>query len=356
MQLAERIAQSDRQALKEFHEARPVFRLKGGPPLLLIQFLDHLRDLSWALGLAGGEQALLDEAYDLTVDKFVHVPPDKNSFSSGRRGPDCRPVFAAFAEAMADLVQASDQAESIQQEMLAARVLQERVIRAFRRSCLDARRSCNPSRSRYAWQVDGHVLYVWLPRSLEAGRRRQWLEENVPDVSPARSGERYRVQAIVDDRLGIASHLSIDEEGFSVASRNRFDSPADRLISQEITCNGLAEAVGREKADALDEQRPAIRALGGAKLGALIQRIFRDLSDGCYEEKQLASEFGLSRPTLSRFAGSRWELRSAKAIPDLWANTAATLANHAPFADAAKEAGVWDRVQEATGMGRSSDD
>ena len=90
----------------------------------------------------------------------------------------------------------------------------------------------------------------------------------------------------------------------------------------------------------------AIRALGKSRLKQLILRIFDELNEEAYEEKRLADAFGLSRATFSRFAGSRWKSHSSGQIPDLWANTAQTLAGHGRFVEAAEEAGVWDEVQK----------
>ena len=64
-----------------------------------------------------------------------------------------------------------------------------------------------------------------------------------------------------------------------------------------------------------------------------------------YEEKRLADAFGISRATFTRFAGSRWKMDADGRVPDLWANTAQTLAAHAPFMEAAEEAGVWNNVE-----------
>ena len=57
----------------------------------------------------------------------------------------------------------------------------------------------------------------------------------------------------------------------------------------------------------------------------------------------------LSKATLSRFAGTKWSAQTdsgrASFVPDLWRNTARTLAGHPDFVVAAKEAGVWQQVQ-----------
>jgi hypothetical protein len=113
-----------------------------------------------------------------------------------------------------------------------------------------------------------------------------------------------------------------------------------------ITVEGLARAVADEKVNNIDHQRPKIQELGPKRLKRLILRAFQDLHDGCYQEKRLAERFRRSRPTVSRFAGSRWRTRPDAPPPDLWVNVAEVLAANDDFVEAAKAVGVWPRVQD----------
>ena len=353
VQLAEQITRSDRLALKEFHDARPVFRLRNGQPMLLAEFIDRLRETHWAMNFAGGNEALSERAYDLAIDKFAHMPAEGPR--SNRDGPDCRNAFRSFLRVMGKLTEGGQADGTIQNEMLAARILQRRVVRCFQLCCLDARRTCNPARSRYAWRVDGHVIYVWMPTSVKQAQRRQWLDGNVQDADPRRPGERYRVQSIIDERLGIARHVSLGNETGEPTSRRTTISPLDAMIEREVRAYGLAKVVAEEKAENIDLQRPAIRALGKPRLRELVLQVFKDLGEETYEEKRLAESFGLSRATFSRFAGSRWRIDSDRAIPDLWANTAETLANHEVFIETAEQAGVWEQVEMVLATNRTFD-
>ena len=345
-ELAERIVASDRAALRELHDARPLFQLENGQPLLLAQFIERLTDTLWARNLAGGDEGLLEYAYDLTVDKYAHIPKDPPGGSRGRQHvPDCRRAFRSFVRVMNELTPSKRSGTAVQDEILAARILQRRVVCAFRLACLDARRAANRGRSRYAWRVNGRVIYVWMPRNIHHLQRRAWLEENVADVDPCRPGERCRVQGVIDDWLGLASHVSIEGSADNLASHRACDSPVHALIEEEVTAQGLANVVAEEKAANIDAQRPAIRALGRSQLKQLILRIFNNLAQEAYEENRLAEAFRLSRATLTRFAGRRWKRDVDGRIPDLWANTAQTLAAHACFMEAAEAAGVWDNVE-----------
>ena len=237
----------------------------------------------------------------------------------------------------------------VQREIAAARILQRLTLTHFRLSCLEARRTRNPARTRYAWRLSGGVIYVWLPAALSGPRRRMWLEENIGEVDPGAPGERRRVQAVIDELLGPRVHVPIHD-------RQAFDrrQPEEVLIQQEVGAAGLARAVAREKADRIDQQRPAIRALGEARVERLVLAAFDALGDDTYQENRIAGAFGLSPATLSRFAGSRWKGRSGGDIPDLWRNTAQVLAGHPDFIEAAEQAGVWPQVRQAAqGRGRS---
>ena len=347
-ELAESIIQcSNKQALKEFHDNRHLFRARDNEHVLMADFTNGLCDTPWARTMAGGNHAVLELAYDLTIDKFSSLPP--NDWPAARtrvRGPDCRYYFRGFLRVAEAILEQRRITDPIQQEITAAGVLQGRVVHHFRLSCLAARRKCNPARSRYAWSVNGGKIYAWMPTSMSGRQRREWLNSNVNDPDPRRSGERYRVQAIVDEQLGTSWHLSLDDEIDHIESPKSSHEPLESLIDKEVSVRGLANVVADEKVRNLRQQRPSIRALGKSTLKQLILHIFDDLSEETYKEGQLADSFGLSEAALSRFAGSRWHKASQGQVPDLWMNTAEMLASHAAFTEAAEEAGVLGQVEQ----------
>ena len=345
--LVERITgENDLLALQEFHQRRTVFRYRGGRPLLFAQFVDALRQSLLARQLAGWHDDVHERAYDLTIDKFTNLPPAHAEGSALRwPGPDCRCYFRMCLGRMTRLLQANSDLNPLERERQAARILQRHVVRHYYLSCLEAKRGANPAVSRYAWKVNGGVIDLRLPASMPGAQRRKWLETHVDNPDPARPGERQRVQAIADDHLPMPRLLRLDEADDAPArSRHTVDHARLWSFERDITVDGLAKVVAWEKAQNLHQQRPAIRSLGRTKLMQLIVQILGDLGDGNYEEKRLAQLFGLSLSTFSRFAGSRWRKRSDRAIPDLWLNTAHTLASHRALVEAAKDAGVWRRV------------
>ena len=235
---------------------------------------------------------------------------------------------------------------------MAGTLLQSLVTHHFRLACLEARRSADPVRSRYVWQLTGVTITVYMPNALSGRDRAAWLEANVDDPDPTRPGEQARVQAIVDRHLGVPRRFRLAEASVEATAVEASDVTA--LVQKEVTVTGLAEVVAREKAETIGRQRPAIRRLGPDRLADLVRRIFSAVSEGAYEEKALAERFGLSRPTFTRFAGSRW--RSGKAgIPDLWRNVAHTLAGHKAFIETARQAGLWGAVETIVVEGESSD-
>lgn len=343
-ELVDRIVRaSDRLALNELHDRRTLFLLKNGQRVLFSQFVDELCGSAMARSWAGCERWVLDRAYDLTVDKFSHLPGNDAETPTG--GPDCRHYFRAFLSQMAVAVGTTSLRNRAQEETRAARILQQLVVRHLRFSCWEARRACHRTRSRYVWRVVGGEIYIWMPAYLHHGQRRAWLEANVDRPDPSRSGEKRRVQRIVDQQLGVSRHLPLDEEAQPAIADAENVQTAGTPTEEEIGALGLAQAVANEKAENICMQRPAIRALGCERLRQLVLRIFHQLLDGDYRDGEIADAFSLNKATFSRFAGSRWQKSSSK-LPDLWMNVAETLARHEAFVEAAIGAGVWPRVKQ----------
>jgi len=342
--LAKRIIDaSDREALKEFHDFRHLFRLSGGKPQLLAEFVRKLSHTGWAGKLTHRNVNHLDMAYDFTIERFTNLPAgDLHEEKKKHRGVDCRRSFKAFLDSVSKLNNGETASSPIEAEIFAAKVLQRQIIRYYRLSCLEARRHSNPARSRYVWRLNGSNIYVWMPVSISGSQRRRWLNDNVKDPDPLRPGEKARIQAIVDKELGVPCHVPLDAKG-DCMNRDIAASVSPTQIDREIIITGLAETVAAEKSRNIKQMRPAIRALGKEKLRAMILEIFQNIGREGYLERKLADAYGLSKSSFSRFAGSGW--RNIEKIPALWANTAEALSQHTAFMEAAREAGVWRKVE-----------
>lgn len=336
---------SDRMALNELHENRRVFRYGQEDSLRMAELLFRLKESGLAKKWTGSDEMAMENAYDLTIDKFSNLPAadGERQRAPETRGSDCRYYYRAFYEhVVARLPKKKRRRSQIKVEQMAVAKLQHMVIWHFHLSCLESRRRAQHLVRRYLWQKDGCTLGIWMPSALPGQQCRQWLETNVPDCDPTRVGERQRVQDIANRLLTRPRKIplyAVDGGADNIAAP--MDSVSS-MIEAEISMHGLARTVAEEKAQNIDHQRPAIQALGKEKLEQLVLGIFDGLvRDECCA-KNLADAFGLSHATLSRFAGRRWRADEGgafrKGLPDLWQNTARILASHSAFVEAANQA------------------
>jgi len=355
LQLADRIAhEGDGGALDELHDHRRLFHYRGDELLRLAEYVDRLRlegrNRSWP----AGDPEILDSAYDLTISKFSNLPSgrDDGAAHSGKaRGPDCRCYFKAFVEYVRRKGGLDNRPSELERERIAAGLFQNVVTRHFFLSCLECRRSRQKLARRYLWKVNGSVLPVWLPLEIPSGESRAWLEANVEYVEPRRPGERDRVQAVVDELAARIRIVSLDTAGRARAIA--LPDKSGRGTENDTFIEDLAETVAEGKVRHIGRQRPAIQRLGVEKLRGLIHQVFDDLAMDCYEPSRMADRFGLSRATMSRFAGTRWSGRRADvsptSVPDLWRNTAKALAADDRFMTVARLAGLAGRVEQVLG-------
>jgi hypothetical protein len=352
VELAERIAfDGDRCALKELHDNRVLCCWKDKGPLRPVEYIEVLSQGSLARRWCGYDDIVLDQAMNLAIDKFSNIPTEAaSSHRPHGKGPDCRYYFRAFVDYATARLELEPPTHAIEIEIAAAEILRKLVKRHFYFSCLECRRRAQRLLRRYLWEVDGRGLYLWLPVEMPGRHCRKWLEANVRDVDPSHPGEQERVQGIVNRLLGRPRMLSIHAVHGAADCITAGMDPVASMIEEEISVSGLAGYIADEKAENVEQQRPAIRRLGRERLRQLVGEVFDGLVRGDYQADRIAGCFGLSKATFSRFAGSRWKGNGTKparaAVPDLWRNTAQTLARHPAFVAAAKHAGVWKRVTE----------
>jgi len=173
-----------------------------------------------------------------------------------------------------------------------------------------------------------------------------WLEQNVEDPDPLRP---ERVQAIVDQELVWTKLVPLENVEATTAGSERANEPLIELQLEGGAGPSLSEFVAKEKARGIERQRPAICALGAKKLAELVRAIFDNLVSRKKTEEDLASEYGLSKAALSRFAGSRWTRqpeRKGMLIPDLWVNMAHVLACQSEFTELARRTGLLEFLRE----------
>ena len=352
MELVERVVQhEDPDALDEILN-RPLFHSQEKSRLRLSEYLETQRmlvpNILWG---RANTYEIADKAYDSAMDKFfnLHV-----KFAGSRHnlqpintimkqtGPDCRLYWKAFLKYLTKEFKKRPPASKIDEESKASALIQRFVKRHFFLSLLEAQRSTDKFWSRYNWQLGNHSICVWLPKFLKGTQRRRWLEKNIKDPDPTSSAERKRIQKVIRSKLGTMAFVRYQEDiGLSsaVSTENQLSSSTDFGIT-------LGRFIAEEKSGDIDNQRRSIRKLGKEKLEMLVIRIFEDLDAGTFKDQQIAKDFGLSKATFSRFAGSRWHASATAAIPDLWQNTAHVLSTHPEFKEATIAAGVWKKVEQ----------
>ena len=340
---------SDLHALDEFHNNRTLFRYADSPPLLFTEFLEKLREATLKRDRPGlNVLEIADLAYNLTVDKFSNLPEgpqlstckkSKNGQKVKRKGADCRLYFKAFIKRAEKSFGNRQTATQLEEEFRVAKIMQGLVRRHFILSRLEAERNRNRFRSRYNWAIKDRIICVWLPVSLKGQERRAWLEKNIDDPDPHREGERERIQAIINQNLIREEFVPFPE----AHSQTDDETPSCSGTDEEFG-KSLAEIVAKEKADHIKQQRRAIQALGKERLKQLVLCIFEDIHGCGYSDGKVAKDFGLSKATLSRFAGSQWHEKETS-IPDLWLNTAQVLSENSTFKEVVKETGFWKQVK-----------
>jgi hypothetical protein len=344
-ELARRVAEfGDATALSELHQ-RTTFLINGTQLVCLVMFVDYLHRQAFDHG-----NGYADRAYDLTIDKFSRLDdpsPHKlgdagPTYFTGIAGPDCQHYFKAFVRYLDRKQSVLARMSALEREVFEAKALQMLVRRHFFLSLREAQRTA--FMTRYVWHLPAGNLTLLMPRSLVGRARRRWLEAHVPDADPTRSGEQMRVQAIIDARVGQSQIGAFGQEHLWMRP-----APIPGTDVFSVSADGLADAVAKEKTASLQDQRPAIRALGPVKLQTMIHQIFDDLADQRYCLADVAKQYGLSKATLSRFAGTRWDHGGGhmiNAMPDLWLNTARVIGSDPDFVDAAKRAGIWQQIKQ----------
>jgi hypothetical protein len=344
------VEKDDRRALEEFHNHRTVFYVKDEQqPLRFIEYLEILRDRATKRGRPSQNSfEIAEKAFDITVDKFNNLPGDTKLYESKgkksdrlvkQKGPNCRFYFKAFLNHLNTSPMANPPTGELEKEVRAVKAMQGLVKRHFCLSLLEAKRRINPLWSRYYWNVNGRKICVWLPVGLKGSNRKRWLENNISEPDPVRPGERQRIQVIINRKMPRKSVVSFDDTIDFKSKKN-----TDQLTDWENNVGeSLAKVVAEEKAANIHKQRRSIRKLGKTKLKKMILQIFGDISCDDYRDSEIAKDFGLTKGTFSRFAGSRWN-QTGSSIPDLWRNTAHVLIDHPIFKQVVKDTGFWDIV------------
>lgn len=354
---------SDSDALQELLSNRKPYVVEGRRSDLP----SFLREISSNdSSRTGRNQDLVDCAYNMTLDKFSHLPlsaqPD-SAYRTGetdtpkRRVIDCCHYYKAVVVQFESWKEANPLAGTIDQELQGCNILQQTVFRNFHWSMQECRRSNMPFAKRYVWKVKDQTISLRRPVEIPGGAFRKWLEQNIADPDPKNPGEGERIQREVDRHFAQGSFVPWDEKTMAHISGGNQAADPGSTVGSKTEASRLAMTVAREKVANIDEMRPAIRELGKEKLFFLVLRIFSDIEDGIMEDVHVANDFGLSKATFSRFAGSDWTKHIGQdkfSIPDLWLNTAKVLASSPEFTEIVLSAGIVPRLKEVIKRGRNA--
>jgi hypothetical protein len=327
--------------------------------MLLADFLWKLKEgYQKKLGSKRTVDEIVESVYDLTLAKFINLPLKKQESRKQEKSDptmmkhanvDCRLYYKAVLAKVEKWKQDNPDAGIIEEERAVGQILQNMVVKHFYLSIRECRRSMVSLQVRYFWKVKGKSITLYYPSWMTAKKLKTWLEKNIDNPKPDRPGETQRIQNEIDANFPRCVKIPLDERW---APENRYiDDFPPRITSGKT--NEFMLTVAQEKAKNIDKMRPAIKALGKESLYVMILRIFDDINGRKYEDNRIADEFGLSKATFSRFAGSKWskKLGNKKAeIPDLWQNVAKIVATDSDFMELALEAGVSPNFKKAMGM------
>lgn len=345
------VGNSDFAALNILLETRRLFYFMKEGPLLLPEFLLKLRNsLALASDLVNDQYELADCTYDLTLAKFWNLPKCPIKIDSGGGQPefgiktDCRNYYRQFLKEMQKKKNEGKIRTPGEEELIAGKVIKNLVYRAFLYSKLECMRR-TPFVVRYLWEIKGKRFYLWYPSYLTAKEFRGWLKENIGETVLAIPDAQKHIQGLIAANFKRGHHVPVDTPGCLQnndqnlkSGRSSFDQDDGPKFPYR-----LADAVAKEKGRNINKLRRGIAKMGRKTVEQMVLEIFSDLSVGDYNLTRTAKFYGVSKPTLSRFAGSKWFEKNEDdkqiTIPDLWKNTARILSKNSAFMETVLTAG-----------------
>ena len=360
------IADSDMLAMQEFMEHRRPFEIATGERVGFVPYVKLLRKQRLETYL---RDSLVECAFDLLTDHFTNIPTEEDhdgrqenrqDLGGGHQGEDCavdnededqplridcRHYYRGYVSQVASDFRKVPPVGEVERELREAEHLRRFVLHQLKYCFKEAPRMTNPLLNRYEWKMgQKKSLWLWFPKSFGGSRRKKWLEEHVGHPDLSNPWEKERVQDLIDQSLG--PQVLVPADG-SIANRLAGDLPAPDSTVRKAELKKMRCLIADEKAARVNDQRRAIRNLGKKKLRELVLAVLENWDTEEISGKDLARQFGLSPPTLSRFAGKNRK----KGPPDLVVNIACIMKADANFMKAAREAGFLDRVLGAAENG-----
>jgi len=355
---------SNREALNELLENRKLFYYKK-KWILLSEFIWRLRE---KLAQKPGSSRpvindIIDETYELTITKFSNLPEGLTN-AEGKtkeisktvkpKQVDCRNYYRPVLKIFELWRKNNPNASELEQEQETGKILQRLVVKHFYLSRKEFLRNKRPFSVRYDWKTKGKTITLWYPVELGPKLFKEWLKNKMKESKLDKAEMQAHLQSEIDKSFFVGRRVDLDNK---ILDNNlRTDPSVDH--DDSIINRSLADVVAAEKTNHIENLRPAIKSLGKNILGQLIHRIFDDLKDGVFEDNKIADDFGISKATFSRFAGSQWQKKLDQKevmIPDLWKNTAKIVASDPEFIEAASEAGVMKNIAKVLCISKTTE-
>lgn len=333
----------DRMALSEFHTHRTLFSSGAGVRVVFMPYLQDVFCQAWVRRLCNLRDDVLETALDEAQARFVMLPAEASAGSPSRNGHDCRRYFRFLLRLMSQWRSEHPEADRLQEEEMGARITKSVVDLQIPRACREALRRLDRTRSRHSFNCNGRTITVYMPTCKSGHKRREWLEQNMAHLGQDSAVGRHELQQAINRSLGHARCVPLTPTIGEHISLRAYRSRSECPIGDDQGGTRLIDIIADEKAERINQQRPTIQNLGPQRLRALVQRILEAIVDGDYVQAEVAREWGLDKATMNRFARVRWE--SGTTIPDLYANIAETIASNTDLVEAARETGVWHRVE-----------
>ncbi len=142
-----------------------------------------------------------DEVRLLTEKKITNIPNQPNKQNSGatsKREVDCRNTYRAFISFIDRWVANNTESSYIEREALETSSFINMVKKRYNFATLDIKVKHLPS-SRYTWKVNGgEIPSLWIPRIISGRNRGKWLDSIIYDPDPFHSGNRERLQSVIN--------------------------------------------------------------------------------------------------------------------------------------------------------------
>lgn len=268
--------------------------------------------------------------YDCLVDRFIELP------EKGSSAMKCIAQYRSILNKVGDTRHMSE----LQQEKKIGRVFKETVTNHLFLCMREVIRSSNPFLTRYTWTRNGTTLMtLYRPTTVDVKEIKHWLDETFPDIDNKDPYFKEEVQKQLDEHFQRGAYIALDDDRGEDES-HPYEIPVhDDEYSEHPRYEDICERIVERKEQEFDQLRAGIRKLGIPRMKQLVRDILESVTDGAYNLSETAEKYGLSKATLSRFAGNTWESGDA-ASPDLWENSMQVILQDTPMLEMAAEAGI----------------